>query len=446
MATKPVWGPQPEQVANDKLNAMVEYSESLAGVGTLFLAADPQPAGLFWNYNAGRIRNTAGAIVEVAAGQVALTASATNYIEVDASGAVSANTTGFTLAKKPLRVLTTDAGSVLTSVDKRVDFDFVSTPTSGAGGVLSGSYPNPGFAVDMATQSELDAVAAAKADVSHTHAAADITSGVLPIARLATGTPDGTKFIRDDGVLATPPGVVTSVSGTAPIVSSGGATPAISISAATTSDAGSMSAADKTKLDGVATGATANSADSYLLDRTNHTGTQAQSTVTNLTTDLAAKAPLASPALTGTPTAPTATAGTNTTQIATTAFVLANAPSGGASTPITASEALAANDIVSVWNSSGAKVRKANATDSTKIGIGFVDAAVSSSASATVKFAGIISGLSGLTIGADYFLSTTGGGITTTPPSASGNIVQKIGTALSATELLFAPGAAVELA
>jgi hypothetical protein len=39
-------------------------------------------------------------------------------------------------------------------------------------------------------------------------------------------------------------------------------------------------------------------------------------------------APLASPALTGTPTAPTATLGTNTTQIATTAFVLANASSG----------------------------------------------------------------------------------------------------------------------
>jgi len=39
-------------------------------------------------------------------------------------------------------------------------------------------------------------------------------------------------------------------------------------------------------------------------------------------------APLASPALTGTPTAPTATVGTNTTQIATTAFVLANASSG----------------------------------------------------------------------------------------------------------------------
>ncbi|WP_158728213.1 MULTISPECIES: DUF5050 domain-containing protein [unclassified Flavobacterium] len=40
---------------------------------------------------------------------------------------------------------------------------------------------------------------------------------------------------------------------------------------------------------------------------------------------LATKANLVSPVLTGTPTAPTATAGTNTTQIATTAFVLANA-------------------------------------------------------------------------------------------------------------------------
>ena len=49
----------------------------------------------------------------------------------------------------------------------------------------------------------------------------------------------------------------------------------------------------------------------------------AESDVTGLTDDLALKAPLASPALTGTPTAPTATAGTNTTQIATTAFVKA---------------------------------------------------------------------------------------------------------------------------
>jgi len=41
-------------------------------------------------------------------------------------------------------------------------------------------------------------------------------------------------------------------------------------------------------------------------------------------TQLGTKAPLASPALTGTPTAPTATAGDNTTKVATTAYVLAN--------------------------------------------------------------------------------------------------------------------------
>ena len=52
-------------------------------------------------------------------------------------------------------------------------------------------------------------------------------------------------------------GGVTSVTGTTPIVSSGGATPAISISAATTSAAGSMSASDKTKLDGIESNATA---------------------------------------------------------------------------------------------------------------------------------------------------------------------------------------------
>jgi hypothetical protein len=51
--------------------------------------------------------------------------------------------------------------------------------------------------------------------------------------------------------------------------------------------------------------------------------------VTLAVADVSGAAPLASPALTGTPTAPTATAGTNTTQLATTAFVAA-AVTGGA--------------------------------------------------------------------------------------------------------------------
>jgi len=50
----------------------------------------------------------------------------------------------------------------------------------------------------------------------------------------------------------------------------------------TTSAAGFMSAADKTKLDGVATGATANDTDANLKNRANHTGTQAAGTITGL--------------------------------------------------------------------------------------------------------------------------------------------------------------------
>jgi len=57
----------------------------------------------------------------------------------------------------------------------------------------------------------------------------------------------------------------------------------------------------------------------------NATAAIAQSKISGLTSDLADKAPLASPALTGVPTAPTAAANTNTTQVATTAFAKAEA-------------------------------------------------------------------------------------------------------------------------
>ena len=62
--------------------------------------------------------------------------------------------------------------------------------------------------------------------------------------------------------------------------------------------------------------------------------------ILSFATDLAAKAPLASPTLTGVPTAPTAPPGTDSTQIATTAFVLANAPSATAVSTVPATTGL----------------------------------------------------------------------------------------------------------
>jgi hypothetical protein len=166
--------------------------------------------------------------------------------------------------------------------------------------------------VSAATQTALDG----KAATSHTQAASTITglaavatsgsasdlaAGTLPAARLpATAVAAGSYgsaslvpviTVGADGRITAAStaavsggggGTVTSVTGTAPITSSGGTTPAISIAAATTSAAGSMSGADKTKLDGITSGATANSSDATLLARANHTGTQAAATITGL--------------------------------------------------------------------------------------------------------------------------------------------------------------------
>jgi uncharacterized protein (TIGR02145 family) len=71
-------------------------------------------------------------------------------------------------------------------------------------------------------------------------------------------------------------------------------------------------------------------------------GTIASSTVQNALTELdREKAPLASPGLTGTPTAPTADPGTSTTQIATTAFVAAATAAGSSFVNLTSDQTIA---------------------------------------------------------------------------------------------------------
>ena len=103
---------------------------------------------------------------------------------------------------------------------------------------------------------------------------------------------------------------------------------------------------------------------------------------------------------------------------------------------ITTSEALAAGDWVNIWNSTGAKARKADATTAGKHAMGFVLSAFGSAASATVYFEGTNTQVTGQTAG-DVFLSTTAGLGTATAPSSAGNVVQPIGVATSTTTVNF---------
>jgi hypothetical protein len=108
---------------------------------------------------------------------------------------------------------------------------------------------------------------------------------------------------------------------------------------------------------------------------------------------------------------------------------------GADSQVITASEALAAGDFVNVWNSTGAKVRKADASVSGKEAHGYVLAAVSSSAAATVFFDDLNAQVTGLTPGVVYLSATTPGGATGIAPSGTGQTVQRLGVAVSATAI-----------
>lgn len=104
---------------------------------------------------------------------------------------------------------------------------------------------------------------------------------------------------------------------------------------------------------------------------------------------------------------------------------------------IAASEALSAGDFVNIWDNGGvAKVRKADASSAGKEAHGFVTAAVSNGANATVYFEGTNSNVSGQTAGA-VFLSSTPGKATSIAPTAAGQVVQRIGFAISATAVNF---------
>lgn len=114
---------------------------------------------------------------------------------------------------------------------------------------------------------------------------------------------------------------------------------------------------------------------------------------------------------------------------------------------ITASEALAAGDLVNIWNDAGtAKVRKADASVAGKEAMGFVLAAVSNAAAATVYFEGSNAQQTGMTPGLQFLSATTPGKTQATAPTGAGKVVQRVGFAVSATTINFDGGDPIVLA
>jgi len=96
-------------------------------------------------------------------------------------------------------------------------------------------------------------------------------------------------------------------------------------------------------------------------------------------------------------------------------------------------EDLAAGDFVNIFDNGGAvAVRKAD--KSGRDANGFVLSAATAPAAVKVYFEGTNSQLSGLTIGARYYLDSTGT-VSATPTTVTGEIHQYLGKAFSATEV-----------
>ena len=110
---------------------------------------------------------------------------------------------------------------------------------------------------------------------------------------------------------------------------------------------------------------------------------------------------------------------------------------GADTVSLTTSEAVAGGAMVNIWDSTGAKVRNADATIAGKEAHGFVLVGAGSGASITVYFEGSNTSVTGLTPGPQFLVAGATGLASVTAPTGAGNVVQRVGFATSATSMNF---------
>lgn len=118
---------------------------------------------------------------------------------------------------------------------------------------------------------------------------------------------------------------------------------------------------------------------------------------------------------------------------------VSNMPTGFGqdTTQAAATEAITAPALVNLYLANNVQsVRNADNSVEGKEANGFVLASIASAATGTVNLSGTLSGLSGLTVDARYYLGTVGG-VTPTPVTGAGKVDQLIGKATSASTIAF---------